>query len=184
MVRSEHDDPNASSRRAVAVVCLAMALVGGCGDDEAEKRRAYEEAEAAVAHEKTALRNLEFERKRLQGELRLHEFESRVWMGTFAPHKALGIDLGREYGHDLELVRFLYRKWPLGWFGRLDRLLARSPQVLPWYDRREGELYIARLKERYAKLLKDIDARIAIQKDRIRNAEEYAEIVRPAAATN
>jgi hypothetical protein len=174
-------------RRLGAVVVAALFLLSlsaGCGDDEAERRRAYEQAEAAVAREKATLDNMELERRRLEGEQRLHEFQARVWTGEFVPHKLLGIDLGREQGKDLSLVRFFYRKWPLGWFGRLDRLLARSPQVLPWLDRRAGEAYGTKVKERYVRQLKDLDVRLAIQKDRIRAAEEYAEIVRPNAAAN
>jgi hypothetical protein len=166
------------ARRSV-VAALSVAALAGCGGDDAAQRKAYDEAVAAVARERQTLRNMEIERKRLEGERRVHEFESRVLSGTFAPLKALGLDLGKDYGNELRLVRFFYRKWPLGWVGRLDRLLARDADLLPWYDRRAGDLYGRKLKDRYAKLLKDLDDRIAIQKDRIRNAEEYAEIVRP-----
>jgi hypothetical protein len=161
--------------RLLAVLILAT----GCTDRAAEKQKAYHEAVAAAEREKAVLRNMQAERERLLGEYQMHDFEIRVWSGQFAPHRALGIDLSDEFAEDHRLARFFYRKLPLGWLGQIDRLLARSPQVLPWYDRYAGDVYRRKIVDRYVRRLQTLADRVTLQQSRVRGAEEYARLLKP-----
>jgi len=169
-----------SDFRRLTACLLGVVLAAGCGDDGVEQRKAYDAAMQVVERERSTLTNMKAERERLYGELLMHDFESRVWSGEFSPHQWLGLDFRGDYATEYRLSRFIYRKAPLGWVGRIDRLLTRSPTLMPWYDRYQGEIYRRRLTDRYARMLNDLRDRIALQNDRVRNAEEYARIVKPA----
>jgi hypothetical protein len=164
---------------ATLLLSATLPLVVGCGDSSAEKRKAYQDALAAVDREKKVLGNMRDERERLYGEYLMHEFETRVWSGQFVPHRALGFDWADEFARDQWFARFCYRKMPLGPAGQLDRLLARNPESLPWHDRFAGDAYRRRIADRYLRVLNDLRDRVALQEDRVRNAEEFARILKP-----
>lgn len=170
-------------KRRLAAAAVVLALAAGCTDRAAEKQKAYDDALAAVEREKAVLRNMRAERERLLGEYQMHDFEIRVWSGRFAPHQALGLDLAREFGEEQRWMRFFYRQWPLGWCGQIDRLLARSPQVLPWYDRYAGEVYRRKIVDRYVRRLNTLADRLTLQQSRVRDAEEYARLLNPASSS-
>jgi hypothetical protein len=179
-----HDLPAAafapSSRRATAmVVALLIAAATGCGSDDAERRKAYDDAQAVVARERATLAAMQAEHDRLYGEYQMHDFESRLWSGRVSIGKLLGFDLDRRVGRDRKLTRFFYQKWPLGWLGRMDRLLTQRSDLLPWYNKYQGEMYQRKLTDHYKRMLGDLNDRLAIQRDRVRNAEEYARIIAP-----
>jgi hypothetical protein len=158
----------------------ALAFSAGCADRAAEKQKAYDDAIIAVEREQAVLRNMRTERERLLGEYLMHDFEIRVWSGRFAPHRAWGPDLADDFDDEHRFTRFFYRKLPLGWFGQFDRLLARRPEVLPWYDRYAGEAYRRKIADRYIRQLNTLADRITLQQGRVRDAEEYARLLKPA----
>jgi hypothetical protein len=170
----------ARPNRQLARLLIVTALATGCADRAAEKQEAYDDALAAVDREKTVLRNMRSERERLLGEYQMHDFEIRVWSGQFAPHEALGVNLTDEFGDERRLVRFFYRHWPLDWIGQLDRLLALHPQLLPWYDRYAGDAHRRRLVDHYVRRLNTLADRLTLQQGRVRDAEEYARLLKPA----
>jgi hypothetical protein len=169
----------APSRRRFVWLLTALVFWAGCGDSAAEKQKAYDEALAAVDREKAVLRNMRDERERLLGEYQMHDFEIRVWSGQFAPHRALGLNLADDFDKEHHWLRFFYRTWPLHTFGQIDRLLARRPEVLPWYDRYAGESYRRRIADRYIRQLNTLADRVTLQQSRVRDAEEYARLLKP-----
>lgn len=159
------------------------ALLLGCGDDSIRQQAAHEEALAAVEREKVTLKNMQAEQQRIYGEYLLHDFEGRIWAGTFSPSVTWGAALPEWLsGHDSTLRSYLRTKWPHDWLRQLDRLLSEESDLMPWYDRTHGELYRRRIRDRYSKLLDDIRDRIALQSERVRNAQEYARLLDPATA--
>jgi hypothetical protein len=180
-----HDDSLAAAfatparRYAVVTALLLPVLAIGCGKDDAEQRKAYDDAQVVVERERATLAGMQAEYDRLYGEYLMHEFESRVWSGRVSLGKPLGLDVDREVSRTWPLSRFFYQKWPLGWFGRIDRLLTTQSELMPWYNRYQGEAYNRKLTDHYRRLLADLNDRLAIQRDRVRNAEEYARITGP-----
>jgi hypothetical protein len=158
---------------------LFVVTVTGCGGEDAEQKKALEDAQAAVTRERATLTGMQAEYDRLLGEYQMHEFESRVWMGQVSLGKALGLDLERDLGDEWRNARFFFQKWPWGWFGRIDRLLTLRGDLLPWYNRYKGESYNRRQAEYYKRMLRDLGDRLVIQRDRVRNAEEYVQIIGP-----
>lgn len=160
---------------------LLTALLLGCGDDSVRQKAAHDEALAAVEREKVTLKNMQAEQQRIYGEYLLHDFEGRIWAGTFVPSEAWGISWSeRLSGDDSSLRSYLRTKLPHDWLRQLDRLLREESDLMPWYDRTQGELYRRRIRDRYSKLLDDIRDRLALQSERVRNAQEYARLLDPA----
>ena len=160
---------------------LFTALLLGCGDDSVRQKAAHDEALAAVEREKVTLKNMQAEQQRIYGEYLLHDFEGRIWAGTFVPSEAWRTSWSeRLSGDDASLRSYLRTKWPDDWLRQLDRLLREESDLMPWYDRTQGELYRRRIRDRYSKLLDDIRDRLALQSERVRNAQEYARLLDPA----
>lgn len=169
-----------SMRRFAAVAVLFLPVLAiGCGKDDVEQRKAYDDAQAVVVRERATLAGMQDEYDRLYGEYLTHDFESRVWSGRVSLGKMFGLDVDREVSRDWRLSRFFYDRWPLGWFGRIDRLLTQRGELMPWYNRYQGEAYNRRLTEHYRRLLADLNDRLVVQRDRVRNAEEYVQIIGP-----
>lgn len=168
-----------TARRFVVVAALMLTAISGCGGEDAEQHKALADAQAAVDRERATLTGMQAEYDRLLGEYQMHEFESRAWMGQVSLGRVFGLDLERDIGREWRLTRFFYLKWPLSWFGRIDRLLTLRSDLMPWYNRYQGEIYNRKLTDHYKRMLSDLGDRLTIQRDRVRNAEEYVQLIGP-----
>jgi hypothetical protein len=159
---------------------LLTALLTGCGEDAAKQQAAYQEALDVAARERQQLTNIRNEQQRVFGEYKVHDFEGRLWAGEVAPRREFGFLIGEdEYGNTSSLVGYLYKKLPVPWPFQLERLITDRSNVLPWYDRTAGAIYRRKVDERYRHLLNELRDRLSLQVSRVRDAEQYAELLKP-----